>query len=57
MSAPPPPGQTPSQTIGPFFAYGLVPAQYGYAWRSLFGAELAEARTPGTPIELRGWLA
>lgn len=54
MSAPPPPGQTPSQTIGPFFAYGLVPAQYGYAWRSLFSAELAEARTPGTPIELRG---
>ncbi|MDJ0686483.1 MAG: protocatechuate 3,4-dioxygenase subunit alpha [Alphaproteobacteria bacterium] len=23
-------GQTPSQTIGPFFAYGLTPAQYGY---------------------------
>lgn len=54
MSAPLPPGQTPSQTIGPFFAYGLAPAQYGYGWRSLFGAELAEARTPGIPIELRG---
>jgi protocatechuate 3,4-dioxygenase alpha subunit len=47
-------GQTPSQTVGPFFAYGLVPAQYGYAFRSLFGPELAEARTPGTPIEIRG---
>jgi protocatechuate 3,4-dioxygenase, alpha subunit len=23
-------GQTPSQTVGPFFAYGLVPEQYGY---------------------------
>jgi protocatechuate 3,4-dioxygenase alpha subunit len=23
-------GQTPSQTIGPFFAYGLVAEQYGY---------------------------
>ena len=22
--------QTPSQTIGPFFAYGLTPKQYGY---------------------------
>jgi protocatechuate 3,4-dioxygenase alpha subunit len=48
------PGQTPSQTVGPFFAYGLVPSQYGYAFRSLFGPVLAEARTPGTPIELRG---
>lgn len=52
MSAPA--GQTPSQTVGPFFAYGLVPAQYGYAFRSLFGPELAEARTPGAPIEIRG---
>jgi len=23
-------GQTPSQTVGPFFAYGLVAEQYGY---------------------------
>ena len=22
--------QTPSQTVGPFFAYGLTPRQYGY---------------------------
>ncbi|MDA1311013.1 MAG: protocatechuate 3,4-dioxygenase subunit alpha, partial [Proteobacteria bacterium] len=22
--------QTPSQTVGPFFAYGLTPEQYGY---------------------------
>jgi len=49
-----PVGQTPSQTVGPFFAYGLVPGQYGYPFRSLFGPELAEARTPGLPIEIRG---
>jgi protocatechuate 3,4-dioxygenase alpha subunit len=54
MSQPASLGQTPSQTVGPFFAYGLVPAQYGYAFNSLFGPVLAEARTPGTPIELRG---
>jgi protocatechuate 3,4-dioxygenase, alpha subunit len=24
-------GQTPSQTLGPFFAYGLVAEQYGYS--------------------------
>ena len=23
-------GQTPSQTVGPYFAYGLVAEQYGY---------------------------
>ena len=22
--------QTPSQTVGPFFAYGMTPEQYGY---------------------------
>lgn len=48
------PGQTPSQTVGPFFAYGLVPTQYGYPFRSLFGPDLAEPRTPGTPIVIGG---
>ena len=52
MSAPL--GQTPSQTVGPFFAYGLVPTQYGYDLPSLFGPCLAEGRTPGEPIEIRG---
>jgi protocatechuate 3,4-dioxygenase alpha subunit len=23
-------GQTPSQTVGPYFAYGLTATQYGY---------------------------
>jgi protocatechuate 3,4-dioxygenase, alpha subunit len=48
------PGQTPSQTVGPYFAYGLVPTQYGYPFRSLFGADLSEPRTPGLPIVLTG---
>jgi protocatechuate 3,4-dioxygenase alpha subunit len=48
------PGQTPSQTVGPYFAYGLVPGQYGYEYRSLYGPELAEPRTPGTPIVIVG---
>ncbi|MFI8378333.1 protocatechuate 3,4-dioxygenase subunit alpha [Leeuwenhoekiella sp. NPDC079379] len=26
--------QTPSQTIGPYFAYGLTPQQYGYDFKS-----------------------
>ncbi len=30
-------GQTPSQTVGPFFAYGLTPEQYGYAFSSIAG--------------------
>ena len=47
-------GQTPSQTVGPYFAYGLTPTQYGYDFRSLFGPELAEPRTPGTPIVITG---
>ncbi|MFM1987873.1 MAG: hypothetical protein RJA99_830 [Pseudomonadota bacterium] len=47
-------GQTPSQTVGPYFAYGLVPTQYAYPLRSLFGPELAEPRTPGEPIVITG---
>ena len=47
-------GQTPSQTVGPYFAYGLTPAQYGYAYRSAYGTALAEARTPGEPIVVTG---
>jgi protocatechuate 3,4-dioxygenase, alpha subunit len=48
------PGQTPSQTVGPYFAYGLVPSQYGYEFRSLYGAVLAEPRTDGQPIWIVG---
>jgi protocatechuate 3,4-dioxygenase, alpha subunit len=47
-------GQTPSQTVGPYFAYGLTSTQYGYPFRALFGSDLAEPRTPGEPIVITG---
>jgi protocatechuate 3,4-dioxygenase alpha subunit len=46
--------QTPSQTVGPFFAYGLTPEQYGYAFRSLAGPVLVEGDTPGERIRITG---
>ncbi|MEL6374531.1 MAG: protocatechuate 3,4-dioxygenase subunit alpha [Pseudomonadota bacterium] len=36
----PPPDLTPSQTIGPFFAYGLTAQQYGYGQPQVAGADL-----------------
>ncbi|MBA4850266.1 protocatechuate 3,4-dioxygenase subunit alpha [Emticicia sp. BO119] len=32
--------QTPSQTVGPYFAYGLTPEQYLYDFKSLVGNEM-----------------
>lgn len=32
--------QTPSQTIGPFFAYGLTPEQYSYDFNSWFDGDM-----------------
>ncbi len=32
--------QTPSQTVGPYFAYGLTPEQYLYDFKKLIGNEL-----------------
>ncbi|MBV6306499.1 protocatechuate 3,4-dioxygenase subunit alpha [Candidimonas humi] len=46
--------QTPSQTVGPFFAYGLTPEQYNYDLRSAFDAVLAEEQVPGEHIVLAG---
>jgi protocatechuate 3,4-dioxygenase alpha subunit len=46
--------QTPSQTVGPYFAYGLTPTQYGYDLKSLFGPVLAQPHTPGESIRLTG---
>ncbi len=34
--------QTPSQTVGPYFAYGLTPEQYLYDFKSLSSNELAK---------------
>ena len=47
-------GQTPSQTVGPFFAYGLTPEQYLYDFRSAFKPVLVREDTPGTHIEITG---
>jgi protocatechuate 3,4-dioxygenase, alpha subunit len=46
--------QTPSQTVGPFFAYGLAPEQYGYPFRSLAGATLVADDPPGERIRITG---
>ncbi len=46
--------QTPSQTVGPYFAYGLTPEQYRYPFRSLVGNVLADAATDGEHIRVEG---
>jgi protocatechuate 3,4-dioxygenase, alpha subunit len=48
--------QTPSQTVGPFFSFGLAPEQYGYAFASITGSRLADAATAGTRIRIAGRL-
>lgn len=46
-------GQTPSQTVGPYFAYGLTPGQYGYDFPSIVDANAA-GPTPAPIITLEG---
>ncbi|WP_322014745.1 protocatechuate 3,4-dioxygenase subunit alpha [Paraburkholderia sp. J12] len=46
--------ETPSQTVGPYFAYGLCPQQYDFDLKSLFTPELAAPETPGEHITLIG---
>jgi protocatechuate 3,4-dioxygenase alpha subunit len=47
--------QTPSQTVGPYFAYGLVGTQYGYDLQSVFGPELTRrSDTPRHHIRIVG---
>jgi len=47
-------GQTPSQTVGPFFAYAMTPEQYGYAYPGIAGRVLADETTEGERISLVG---
>jgi protocatechuate 3,4-dioxygenase, alpha subunit len=47
-------GQTPSQTVGPFFAYGLTPEQYGYEFAGIATPTLVGEDTPGERIRLAG---
>lgn len=47
-------GVTPSQTIGPFFAYALTPGAYGYPLREIHAQSLAGPEVNGTRISLEG---
>jgi protocatechuate 3,4-dioxygenase, alpha subunit len=46
--------QTPSQTVGPYFAYGLTPEQYGYDFKSIASGALVEGDVPGQRIRIEG---
>jgi len=45
-------GITPSQTIGPFFAYGLTPRDYD--WNEVFGNNLVTPDASGERIRIEG---
>lgn len=46
--------QTPSQTVGPYFAYGLAPEQYHYNFRSLTNNELVDPLETSEAITIVG---
>ncbi len=46
--------QTPSQTVGPYFAYGLTPEQYGYPFKNTVKTALVEPDTEGERIRIQG---
>ena len=46
--------QTPSQTIGPFFAYGLTAEQYGYDYNSIVTGSLIGNAAEGEWIRIVG---
>jgi len=46
--------QSPSQTVGPFFAYCLTPAQYGYDFTAIAGNQLADEHAEGERIRILG---
>jgi protocatechuate 3,4-dioxygenase alpha subunit len=46
--------QTPSQTVGPFFAYGLSAPQYGYQYTAIASDQVADDLTPGERIRITG---
>ena len=47
-------GQTPSQTVGPFFAFALTAEQYGYEFASIADGKLIAGETPGQRIRIEG---
>jgi len=46
--------QTPSQTVGPYFAYCLTPQQYGYDFANIASGNVASAETEGEHIRIEG---
>jgi protocatechuate 3,4-dioxygenase, alpha subunit len=46
--------QTPSQTVGPYFAYGLCPEQYNFDLKSLFTPSIADREAAGEHISIVG---
>jgi protocatechuate 3,4-dioxygenase, alpha subunit len=46
--------QTPSQTVGPYFAYGLCPQQYDFDFKSLFTPVLAQREAAGEHVTIVG---
>lgn len=47
-------GLTPSQTVGPFFAYVLTPHAYPEAARAIFSSDLATPDAQGRRIRIEG---
>ena len=47
-------GQTPSQTVGPYFAYALTPEQYGYDFKSIASGVIATSEIEGEHIRILG---
>ena len=48
-------GITPSQTVGPYFAYGLTP-NGKYAWNDAFSSNLVTPDTSGDRIRVEGFV-
>jgi protocatechuate 3,4-dioxygenase alpha subunit len=46
--------QSPSQTVGPYFAYGLTAGQYGYPFSTVVTPGLVDETTDGQPMRLVG---
>jgi len=46
--------QTPSQTVGPYFAFGLTPEQYGYPLDDVAGAVMCGRDIDGERIRIEG---
>lgn len=46
--------QTPSQTVGPYFAYGITPKQYNYQHGEVADNQLFKNRTDGERINIVG---